>query len=137
MRKVLFATGLGVMAAFAAGSAFANAELNKMLLKPEVKTALAKVGVEPRGTNSEDRHSGTTALVRQLLRGKTTSVIATHDTQLARTEAERSAAAVDNYHFDGKVTGTELSFDYRLKAGICESLNATALMKKIGIQIDE
>ncbi len=90
-----------------------------------------------RGTNSEDRHSGTTALVRQLLRGKTTSVIATHDTQLARTEAERSADAVDNYHFDGKVTGSELSFDYQLKPGICESLNATALMKKIGIQIDE
>lgn len=31
-----------------------NAELNKMLLKPEVKTALAKVGVEPRGTSAAD-----------------------------------------------------------------------------------
>jgi tripartite-type tricarboxylate transporter receptor subunit TctC len=31
-----------------------NDALNKTLLKPEVKTALAKVGVEPRGTSVED-----------------------------------------------------------------------------------
>ncbi|SIO66354.1 PQQ-dependent dehydrogenase, methanol/ethanol family [Bradyrhizobium erythrophlei] len=50
MRKVLFATGLGAMAAFAAGSATANDELNKMSQDP-------KGWVMPTGDYANTRYS--------------------------------------------------------------------------------
>ncbi|WMT78034.1 lanthanide-dependent methanol dehydrogenase XoxF5 [Bradyrhizobium sp. Ash2021] len=50
MRKVLFATGLGAMAAFAAGSATANEELNKMSQDP-------KGWVMPTGDYANTRYS--------------------------------------------------------------------------------
>jgi hypothetical protein len=34
-----------------------------------------------------------------------------------------------------QVQGEELFFDYVLKDGICNSLNASLLMKKIGIEL--
>ena len=42
-----------------------------------------------------------------------------------------------NFHFDVQVNNEELYFDYILKPGVCTSLNASILMKKIGIEIDE
>ena len=89
-----------------------------------------------RGTNSTDRHLGSQALVRQLLHNHSVAVIATHDTELARTESAVDQA-VSNYHFEGRIEGDELHFDYKLKKGICESLNATTLMKKIGIHFQD
>jgi DNA mismatch repair ATPase MutS len=88
-----------------------------------------------RGTNSTDRHKGTRALVRQLIRHNAVAVMATHDTELAHSESADNT--VSNYHFEGKILGNELYFDYRIKRGICESLNATTLMKKIGIQFED
>ena len=42
---------------------------------------------------------------------------------------------ITNYHFDVQLSGEELYFDYKLKPGICTSMNASILMKKIGIEI--
>ncbi len=44
---------------------------------------------------------------------------------------------IKNYHFDVEVTNEELYFDYRIKRGICQSMNASLLMKKIGIEIGQ
>ncbi len=88
-----------------------------------------------RGTNSTDRHKGTRALVRQLIRQNAVTLIATHDTDLAHSES--SDISVSNYHFEGKILNDELYFDYRIKNGVCESLNATTLMKKIGIHFED
>ncbi len=87
-----------------------------------------------RGTNSLDRHTGSEALIRQLIREQAAAVIATHDVELASLEIEYSDA-ISNYHFDVQVEGEELYFDYKLKRGICQSMNASLLMKKIGIEI--
>ncbi|WP_018617099.1 MutS-related protein [Segetibacter koreensis] len=87
-----------------------------------------------RGTNSLDRHTGSEALIRQLIREQAVAVIATHDVELASLESE-FIDAITNYHFDVQVEGEELYFDYKLKRGICKSLNASILMKKIGIEI--
>ncbi|HEX2536228.1 MAG TPA: hypothetical protein VHK69_20950 [Chitinophagaceae bacterium] len=87
-----------------------------------------------RGTNSLDRHTGSEALMRQLIRQGAVAVIATHDLELARLESEYPGA-LENYHFDVQVAGEELYFDYRLKEGVCTSLNASILMKKIGIEL--
>ena len=88
-----------------------------------------------RGTNSDDRHKGSQALMRQLLRTKAVTVMATHDTELAHSES--ADPSVSNYHFDGNIINDELYFDYKIKKGICESLNATTLMKKIGIHFQD
>jgi hypothetical protein len=88
-----------------------------------------------RGTNSDDRHKGSKALVRQLLQNGAVAVMATHDTELAHSESLNPSVA--NYHFEGKIRDEELYFDYRIKPGISESMNATTLMKKIGIHFQE
>jgi DNA mismatch repair ATPase MutS len=45
------------------------------------------------------------------------------------------ARHIENYYFDVQVEGEELYFDYKIKRGICQSMNASLLMKKIGIEI--
>jgi hypothetical protein len=89
-----------------------------------------------RGTNSYDRHIGSAALIAQLIRENAVAVIATHDVELASLK-DKFRNNIENYHFDVQVEGEELYFDYKLKTGICQSLNASILMKKIGIRLDE
>ncbi len=87
-----------------------------------------------RGTNSHDRHTGSRALIKQLLHHKASGILATHDLELANLENE-FPATIHNYHFDVQVNADELYFDYKLKRGICHSMNASILMKKIGIEL--
>lgn len=87
-----------------------------------------------RGTNSLDRHTGSVALIRQFIRHKSAAVIATHDLTLADIRKEFPGKIL-NYHFDAQIEGEELYFDYKLKPGISQSLNASILMKKIGIEL--
>jgi DNA mismatch repair ATPase MutS len=89
-----------------------------------------------RGTNSFDRHKGSAALIKQLIREDAVAVIATHDVELAQIQSSYPAS-IENYHFDVEVEGEELYFDYKLKNGVCKSLNASILMKKIGIDLQE
>lgn len=87
-----------------------------------------------RGTNSQDRQTGSRALIRQLIKQNATGLLATHDLALTELHSE-APAAITNYHFDVSVENEELFFDYILKTGICTSMNASILMKKIGIEI--
>jgi hypothetical protein len=88
-----------------------------------------------RGTNSYDRHKGSAALIKQLIKEEAVAVIATHDVELAQIQTTYPLS-IDNYHFDVEVEGEELYFDYKLKRGVCKSLNASILMKKIGIDLE-
>ena len=87
-----------------------------------------------RGTNSADRHTGSKALIKQLIQHNAVGLIATHDLELAKL-ADEFPAKLHNYHFDVQVAGDELFFDYKLKRGVCTSMNASLLMKKIGIEL--
>lgn len=87
-----------------------------------------------RGTNSADRHTGSKALIRQLIHHRATGMIATHDLELAKLSTE-FPGHIHNYHFDVQVADGELYFDYKLKEGVCQSMNASILMKKIGIEL--
>ncbi|MEO8766222.1 MAG: hypothetical protein ABI416_18110 [Ginsengibacter sp.] len=87
-----------------------------------------------RGTNSVDRHTGSVALIKQLIKHHTAAIIATHDLDLAKLKDEFPGNII-NYHFDVQVSNEELFFDYCLKPGVCTSLNASILMKKIGIEL--
>ncbi|MFP5040222.1 MutS-related protein [Parasediminibacterium sp. JCM 36343] len=87
-----------------------------------------------RGTNSLDRHTGSKALIKQFIAQNTVAILATHDVALAAEESNYPQN-IANYHFDAQVDGEELYFDYKLKAGVCTSLNASILMRKIGIEM--
>jgi DNA mismatch repair ATPase MutS len=73
-------------------------------------------------------------LIKQLIHHKAVGMIATHDIELARLASDYPEQ-IHNYHFDVQVENDELYFDYKLKEGICQSLNASILMKKIGIEL--
>lgn len=85
-----------------------------------------------KGTNSTDKQAGSIALVKQLLDFPCLSIIATHDLALGELE-QHFPTQVINYHFEPTIENDELSFDYTLKRGIAEKMNATFLMKKMGI----
>ena len=87
-----------------------------------------------RGTNSADRHTGSRALIKQLILHNAAGLIATHDLELTKL-ADEFPDNIHNYHFDVQMENDELYFDYKLKRGICRSMNASLLMKKIGIEI--
>jgi len=87
-----------------------------------------------RGTNSDDRYSGSVALIKQLTGYGSVAMVATHDLRLAGLEKDLPDN-IENYHFDVKVSGEELFFDYRLTPGVCSSFNASLLMKKMGIKV--
>jgi hypothetical protein len=89
-----------------------------------------------RGTNAIDRHTGSVALIRQLIKFDAVGIIASHDISLTAL-ADEYPGKIGNYHFDSTVENNEIIFDYKLKSGICTSTNATLLMKKIGINIED
>ncbi|GAB4048348.1 MutS-related protein [Spirosoma litoris] len=87
-----------------------------------------------KGTNSADRHRGAEALIRQLHQTNASGFVSTHDLELGQlTDADNF---VRNFHFQSDLHDGELVFDYKLRNGICESFNASQLMKAIGIEMD-
>ncbi len=84
-----------------------------------------------KGTNSTDKAIGSRKFVEKLVASKATGIIATHDLSLC--EIEQELDAVENYYFDAEIINNELHFDYKLKKGICENMNASFLLRKMEI----
>jgi len=89
-----------------------------------------------KGTNSRDRHTGSRALIEQLIAFGGSGLIATHDLELGNLEAP-SGGAIENLCMEVAIRGDQLYFDYKLKKGVSQSFNATLLMRRMGIRIDE
>ncbi|MDR2469238.1 MAG: DNA mismatch repair protein MutS [Tannerella sp.] len=87
-----------------------------------------------KGTNSTDRQTGSLALMRQLIACKTCGLIATHDLLLGTLEQEFPDKIV-NYCFEAEVSGHMLTFTYRIRRGIAQNMNASFLMKEMGITL--
>lgn len=85
-----------------------------------------------KGTNSSDKHTGSAALVKQLTTYRCLVLIATHDLSLGDLE-DVYPGKVGNYSFEADIQDEQLFFDYKLKRGIALRMNATFLMKKMGI----
>ena len=85
-----------------------------------------------KGTNSVDKLNGSKKLIRKLVEFKSVSLIATHDLKLAELENE-FPQRVFNKCFEIKIENDELVFDYLLSDGVTKTMNATFLMKKMGI----
>ncbi len=85
-----------------------------------------------RGTNSKDKHNGSYELIKQLIKLNTAGLVATHDIQLGKL-IEEYPKNISNKRFEVEIINDEVVFDYKLKDGISQNLNASFLMKKYGI----
>lgn len=84
-----------------------------------------------KGTNSTDKAKGSRKFIDKLVGAGATGIIATHDLSLC--EAANDLSEVKNYYFDAEIIKDELFFDYTFKEGICQNMNASFLLKKMGI----
>lgn len=83
------------------------------------------------GTNSHDRLEGTKLIVKTLLEQGAIGMVTTHDLALARIP-EIASGTAQNFHFEDRIEGDELKFDFRLQPGVVQTSNALKLLGAIG-----
>jgi hypothetical protein len=86
------------------------------------------------GTNSHDRRIGAEAVVRELVQRGAVGLVTTHDLALARI-AEVPEVHAANVHFEDRVDGGRVTFDYRMRPGVVQKSNALELMRAVGLQV--
>ena len=84
-----------------------------------------------KGTNSTDKANGSKRFVQKLVNMGATGIIATHDLSLC--DIADDLPNVGNYHFDASIKDNELYFDYRLKEGVSQTMNASFLLEKMDL----
>lgn len=131
-------TGIKTSDSLQAGESYFFAELKRL---KEIISQLEKGGTLfvildeiLRGTNSLDKQKGSKAFIKQLLNLKSSGLIATHDLVLGEL-ADLFPKNIQNQCFEVEIENNELQFDYLLKEGVSQNLNATFLMKKMGITV--
>ena len=85
-----------------------------------------------KGTNSEDKQKGSIALMKQLVSLDGNGIIATHDLVLGNLEKE-FPNTIKNYRFEADIKDEHLSFTYKIREGVAQNMNASFLMRKMGI----
>jgi hypothetical protein len=82
-----------------------------------------------KGTNSKDKEIGSAKFLQKLQRLNSKGVIATHDLSLCNLSNDN--LAFKNMYFDSTIARDVLSFDYRIREGICQNMNASFLLKQM------
>ncbi len=85
-----------------------------------------------RGTNTIERISASSEILRALNVPSTMSIVATHDLELCQLLKDSYVP----YHFQEEVTETEMTFDYKMKEGQALSRNAIKLLHLMGFEAD-
>jgi DNA mismatch repair ATPase MutS len=85
-----------------------------------------------KGTNSDDKHRGSLAVLGRIFSLGGTAIIATHDLELAKAEMLYGGRMI-NKCFEIEIKDAEVSFDYKLRDGITQKMNASLLMRQMGI----
>lgn len=85
-----------------------------------------------KGTNSDDKLTGSVSLIKKFVQYNCLGMIATHDLELGKLENDLPNL-VTNKCFESDITANHLTFDYKLKQGIAKNKNATFLMKQMEI----
>lgn len=119
-------------------SSYFHAELSRLRFIVDAIEAGEKVFVILdeilKGTNSKDKEIGSAKFLQKLERLRTKGVIATHDLSLC-TLADLKPS-FSNWYFDSTISGANLSFDYKIRQGICQNMNASFLLKQLKL-VDE
>ena len=87
-----------------------------------------------KGTNSKDKHAGSEALLKQFISYNASGIVATHDVALGILQ-ESFPDHILNRCFEVDIDGDRLTFDYKLKDGVSKNMNATLLMREMGITV--
>lgn len=82
-----------------------------------------------KGTNSIDKERGSVGFLKKLARLKARGIIATHDLSLCKLADE--GEDFRNRYFDSIIQDEELSFDYKIRDGVCQNMNASFLLRKM------
>ncbi|GAA4275521.1 MutS-related protein [Aquimarina mytili] len=106
-------------------------QLKKIVTKLEENEYFIILDEILKGTNSKDKAAGSRKFVEKLVAAKATGIIATHDLSLCEIASE--LPQVQNRFFDAQIINDELYFDYKFKDGVCQNMNASFLLEKMGI----
>jgi DNA mismatch repair ATPase MutS len=87
-----------------------------------------------RGTNSRERLIGSRSYIRELAKGSSVGLVATHDLELIKLADE--IEGVTNLHFREEVSNGRMVFDYRLRPGPCPTTNALTIMRLEGLPVE-
>ncbi len=85
-----------------------------------------------RGTNSEDKRTGSIKVIEKMVALNAAGAIATHDIEVCNIVSQYPAS-LSNHCFESQIIDNELYFDHRLREGICRNRSATFLMEKMGV----
>ena len=85
-----------------------------------------------KGTNSIDKAEGSRKFVEHLIKLKATGIVATHDLTLCNLEKDYPNN-IENKCFEVEINADKIKFDYKLRAGVTQNMNASLLMKQMGI----
>jgi hypothetical protein len=110
--------------------------LRQMMGLAEEEPVLFLIDELLHGTNSHDRRIGAEAIIRGLVDRHAIGLVTTHDLALTE-EHDQVHHAMRNVHLRDHLEGGEMVFDYRLHPGVVHHSNAVALMKKVGLEVDE
>lgn len=85
-----------------------------------------------KGTNSADKSLGSKLFVKKIISLGGTGLIATHDISLGEMERENPLSIV-NMCFEIEIEGESIRFEYKLRKGVTQKMNAALLMNQMGI----
>jgi hypothetical protein len=86
------------------------------------------------GTNSHDRKIGAEAVVGALVDAGAIGLVTTHDLALTALVSNLQSRA-RNVHFEDRIEGGRMVFDYRMRNGVVERSNALELMRAVGLRV--
>lgn len=84
-----------------------------------------------KGTNSKDKEQGSAQFLEKLVGLNAKGIIATHDLKL--TELANESEGLVNKYFDTTIEGENITFDYTIRDGVAQNMNASFLLKKMGL----
>ena len=85
-----------------------------------------------KGTNSIDKAEGSWKFVEHLISLNATEIVATHDLTLCKLE-NNYPDNIENKCFEVEINSDKIKFDYKLRKGVTQNMNASLLMKQMGI----
>lgn len=100
--------------------------------REDATPVLACVDEVLRGTNTIERISASSVILRELAKVNGRILAATHDRELAVMLSD----VYDNYHFEETINGNDISFAYKMEEGIATTRNAIKLLEIVGYDKD-
>ena len=85
-----------------------------------------------KGTNSDDKQIGTIEVLKKIISKNAIGSIATHDLEICKI-TNNYPNKLFNKCFEAEIIDNNLSFDFKIKDGICKNKSATFIMKKMEI----